>query len=222
MDRAKLRASIRLVLTDTDLWPDATLNVWIDDAINDYSKSFSLRDESTVQTAEGQARVQLSTSTKPILEIVSIWYSAKDIQLKYMDMRDPRFAGGGYYYDWRYVLYQTSADIYFGFTPEATGIPVKVQYETVHVKPISDISLITVPDNHVAALHAFVVWKAIQMLEVDDVIRAAGLVAEVTPIAGMTAARAEAVYRRTIAELKKGQGPGGYVPAWSGEEDRVY
>jgi hypothetical protein len=219
--RQELRNSIRLVLADTTHFPDASLNQHINDAIDDYSRFFTRTDMFGLFTTQGRDYYEISSSRQAV-QVLRVEYPTGQAPPRYlmrMGREDPRFYGSPVY-DWQVEDWAAGSLLYLGQPTEA-GLTLTVTIETVHLKPASDISLLTVPDSHLEALRAFVVWKALQKLEVEDALRSTALLAEVSPIAGMTAERAEKVYRKIINELKRNQSAGGFTPSWE-QGGRIY
>jgi hypothetical protein len=159
---ATLRDTVRTILTDKTLYRDALVNLWIKDAIRDYSFYFplekSLKIDCTLNTHEYSL-----TSIAPVLGIVSV---------EYPDGQDPpRFLlrqaeTHPAFYDLPvYDLREGSPQyLVIGEKPIATD-DIILGYQTIHTIPSADGDTLTVPDYHGELLRMYVQWKAAEMIE---------------------------------------------------------
>jgi hypothetical protein len=218
VNRGELRQSLRQTLRDTTAWPDAALNRWIDEAIADYSVHFRLTYQVGLPAVQGFMKYDLDLG-RLVLDVLWVMYLTPNqpgLYLARMDRNDPRFRLGNHYditYDGSidYAVLQLSQP-----TPPGTGA-FWLAYETSHLRPTSDISELSVPAHHLDALRLFVVWKALQQIEVEKALSAVdyvdtGLVA--LPLVGSSAARAAALYRQKLRELTSRSSAGGVIGPW--------
>lgn len=217
--RDNLLGIIRETLIDTTQWPDATIVIWISDAIRDYSHYFPYIVEK-LYTFTGTARsFTISTLSPTPLRVLRVEYPDGEEPPRYLtplSMTDAKFWDGPYY-ETRGV---PPTDIYIG--EEATlDQKAAVRYQSIHTLPTSGASVLTIPDNHLEALRLFTIWKAAEEIflseEIDPDTREF-LVSQM----GLNMIRTERMYRNKIeayqaSSLSERAGP------WKMDnKDRIY
>jgi hypothetical protein len=222
MNRGELRALVRTVIPNVTVWPDATLNSWINDAIRDYSNDFPLNEQASKLLAAGIRKYQVAF-TRHLINILMVEYPVLETPpsyLKRLDRRHPAFDGSKVY-DWYRDGKNHDAYVVLGETPTA-GQAMALTLRTVHNMPTNDDFNLTLPDNHIEALKLFCLWQAAKSVEMSE-----GADPDPSSIAlsllGITAVRAERSYRAKIKEYRSTQAEGGYGADWTiGGQERIY
>lgn len=174
-----LRAQCRVLLPSTTIWPDATLDRFIQDAIRAYSSEFPRQWRYTLNLTTGTQEYDLP-GEHGFLGIVSVEYSVGEDPRRYLflaDERDGFFRAGGEAYALRLGVADTisaTADdtvgtILFAKTV-TTGESAALVYLGLHHVPAvaANTDIITVPDVHHEALIAFVDFRCHWQLEVGE------------------------------------------------------
>ncbi len=197
--RDQLLAIIRESLTDTTQWPDATIVVWIGDAIRDYSHYFPYVVEKTYNFTGAARSFTISTFSPAPLRILRVEYPDGEEPPRYLtplQMTNPLFWDGPYY-ETRGV---PPTDIFIG-EEAANGEDAVVRYHAIHTIPTGGSSVLTVPDQHLEALRLFCVWKASEQIflseEIDPDTREF-LVSQM----GLNVIRSERLYRNKLEEYR--------------------
>ena len=194
--RAQFRAHLRQVLGSRALWPDSTLDLWITEAIRDYSAYFTRRVSVSINCTAGQRVYTLNTYTG-IRGILAVEYPLGQTPPRYL-IRRPETSGSFYgqpVYDLRG---DPPAVLVAGESP-STGEAIGLDYSALHTVPLLDSDALTVPDHHLEALEGFVKWQAIQVLEMSEAVDPDIknlLLSEL----GLNAGRAERIYRAKIRD----------------------
>ena len=217
--RAQMLAIVRETLTDTTQWPDATINVWIADAIRDYSHFFPYVVEKTYTFTCAARSFTISTLSPPPLEVLRVEYPDGEEPPRYLSplsMTSSKFWDGPYYE----VRGVPPNELYLGELAAIDDVVV-VRYNAIHTIPAGDASVLTLPDRHLEVLRLFCIWKAaeeIAMSEEIDPDTQEFLVSQM----GLNVIRCERVYRNKMQEyqrasLSERSGP------WSMDgKDRIY
>jgi hypothetical protein len=218
--RLNMRDSIRAVLADQNIWKDAALNQWINDAINEYSGYFPYHALVEIDVTAGTQEYDLTVAGAWfIFGVVSAEYPVGEdppVYLQFKSRLDPAFTLGNYY------------DL-TGDPPETIllGDPYKTDQCNVfisgrHTIPSADSTALTITSQHHDLIRSFVIWRAMAFLETYTAIdpgRKAGMIAAV----GKTAATAERFY---YYKLKQAQGKAvrsGIAGQWRmDDKDRIY
>lgn len=215
--RLDLRNLIRQILTDPVVWPDATINLWIKQAIRDYSNYFPQLVSTTINCVADQ-RVYSLTSYTGIREVIEVEYPDGEDPPRYLyrlGEKHPRFIDGQYY-DVR--ISDVPLVLVLGEEP-ASGEQIAFTYQADHTIPTQDSDTLTMPDRHLEALVLFCQWIAIRELEMNEA-------AEpddsniVLSMLGLNSGRADRLYRAKIREYQETESPGGLSGPWV--MDRVY
>jgi hypothetical protein len=217
--RLQLKNSIRLLLADTTVWPDASLNSWIEDAIRDYSRYFQRQREVTFPAVAGVRDYSLEVLNDQVLGVIFVQFPAQVIPPRYvvrMALVDRRFYGGPTY-DVVSNGWIDFSTLWLGEMPKS-GDYIRLRFETVHAIPTGDDYVLTVPDPHLEALRLFVIWKALQKLELAEAGANSIDLSVSLPMLGMSASKAERLYKEKISDLQGFELPGGVTGPW--EVDR--
>lgn len=219
--RSDLRSIIREVLNSVSEWPDATLNVWINQAIRDYSHYFPLVSYEAVPVVAAQRAYTLgATYTPGIIEVIKVEYptgGSPPTYLQRLSMNSSAF-WDGHYYDLRG---DPPNAIQIGESP-TTGQYIGIQFTKLHTIPTGDTSVLTVPDIHLEALQMFCKWKAIEESEMEEMLNPDTTEFILTQI-GLNAIRAERVYSNKLREYRAGGQGERSSPGWQMDKwDRTY
>ncbi len=176
---ADLRTQCRTLLASTTLWPNATLDRFIQDAIRAYSAEFPRQWRHTLSLTTGTQAYNLP-GAHGFLGMVSVEYPVGEDPRRYLflvDERDGFFRAGGTAYALRLGVADTitaTADSTAGTILLAetvtTGESAALVYRGLHTVPAvaADTAIITVPDAHLEALIAFVDFRSHWQLEVGE------------------------------------------------------
>jgi hypothetical protein len=228
----ELRATVREILPDVTMWPDASINAWIQEAIRDFSGYFPLERSGLLDLAAEQR----------VYEVSEIYYGGSPgeedalyatdvvgvVQVEYPYGEDPpRFlsrkqesAGivGEAVFD---VRGNPPGELVLGEKP-ADGEQARVVYTCGHVIPDDDGDTITVPSNRQEAIIEFVRWQAIREAEMNETM-APDTKNLLLSMIGLNSGRAERIYRAKIKDYQSQEAAGGYVAGWRmDDKDRVY
>jgi hypothetical protein len=224
--RLQLRTSLRSVLTDSAQFRDSQLNQWIDDGINDYSINFPYRMVATIPVGAGARWYLLNDYDADVSGILEVEYpyglEPRRI-LTWLEERHPGFLGGPYYdyYTYGVDIAGTHVEqkyLVLGEEP-AEGEAINVIYARPRARPASDISVITVPDQHLEVLRLYVYWRAALALEVDESISIMRKEAIISRL-GLSADRLGEIYQKRLKEISH---VSSLHAAWRADaEDRIY
>lgn len=161
---ANVRDLAQLALGDAagTVWPDATVDAWVTEAIQDYSQHFKRIATQTIDCVDDQHNYDLNYDVR---EIISVEYPTGDDPPAYLDRRsrkDPSF--------WQ-------SDAYYDFEPsyqeiQATSVYPPVLWISAEPDDSEDIEITyhghyyhatycLVPDEHTSLLVLYVQWKAL-------------------------------------------------------------
>lgn len=222
MTLAELRALLRLTLASAAAWPDATLDRWIGAAIRLYSAHFPRRLRAEVALATGTQAYAISGGLDA-WGVISVQYPASEVPARFLRQvleSSPAFGAGGQCYALRGVGSDDTSSvgvIVFAETV-ATGETAIVEYWGPHPVPAAgvDAAVITVPDQHIEALSAYVEFAAHYELETDEAVAADGTTIVLAQL-GEESRRAWVRYKETMDRLAwLGGGVAGPQPAWGG------
>jgi hypothetical protein len=198
--RAGLLAYIRERLADATQWSDATLNVWINQAILDYSHYFPYVATKSYTFTSISHSFTISNLAPAPLRVLRVEYPDGMTPPRYLTpipKTDPRFWGGAYYE----VVGEPPTDIFLG-EEAAVGEAVEVSYTAIHTLPTQDASVLTVPDIHLEALILFCLWKAAEEILMAEAINPDSLEFLVSQ-KGLNVIRLERIYRNKIWEFQQ-------------------
>lgn len=213
--------SLRSLLASQTVFPDSLLNAWIDEAVRDYSLHFPRQISKTLEAlAAGQREFSYASLGSPeaVYAITRVEYPLGAVPRSFLQRlpRDhPAFEGGRYY-----DLVNDGA-IEVGMSLQA-GESLGVLYLTHHLVPASDITSLTVPDDHLEALKLYVVLQAVRKLEMDQAANPeqASLLLSML---GANASRAARLYQAQIRLYRQAAGQGAFTGPWSMDRwDRAY
>ena len=219
--RSGLRDIIREVLADVTQWPDATLNIWINQAIRDYSLYFPYHQSATVLVESGKAYQTLGATYCPgIIDILKIEFPVGNdppTLLQRLSRNSPSFPHNNYYD----TIGDPPTMLYIGPTP-AINTNALIAYTVLHTIPTADNSVLTVPDIHLEALAMFCKWKAIEESEMEEMLNPDTTEFILTQI-GLNAIRAERIYISKLREYRAASVGERSSPGWQMDKwDRTY
>lgn len=179
MTLSELRGLLRLTLAGTAAWPDGTLDRWIGAGIRLYSAHFPRRVRATLDLAAGTQTYALPGATS-LAGVISVEYPAGLAPARFLRCTfewAPGFAAGGPYYAVQGVALDgaagdeasASANIVFAETIR-DGETAVVEAWAPHAvpEPGDDTAALTVPDQHMESLSAYVEFAAHYELETDE------------------------------------------------------
>lgn len=216
--RAGMRAIVRETLVDTVIWPDKSVNAWINDAIRDYSNYFRRQVSVTISCVATTREYSLTAYTG-IAEILRVEYPKGEDPPKYLLYR----AETGTFVD--LPAYDVRGDppitLVIGESPVA-GEEIYLTYAADHEIPTTDSSTLTLPDIHLELVRLFVTWQAIKRVEVSETADPDRLSMILTQL-GINSVRAERIYRFKLEEYRKKMAASGLSGPWIMDtRDRVY
>ncbi len=151
---ADLRARLRMSLNDNTavnhLWNDDTLDLHINNAIRDYSRSYPRERQTTVDTLAGQAEYDLPADCLAVVRVESVA----------APLLPGRDGGPGY------ELY--GEKIVLSPVPTESGLSLLVRYLAPHAALDADTDLSTVPGGDEDLLMRFACAEAIQGLSAEE------------------------------------------------------
>lgn len=173
-----LRTACRKVLASTDDWPDATLDVFIQDAIRFHSATFPRRWRHEISLVTG-TQAYAVPGAHGFVGLLSVEYPTGQTPQSFLD-EVPEWAGAFQNKENVYAIRGISdstaiesdtaaCTIVFAETV-ATGEKALLEYHGLHAVPTAgdDDAQITVPDWQWEALIAFVEFRAHWELETDE------------------------------------------------------
>lgn len=176
---ADLRTQCRLLLSSTTLWPNATLDGFIQDAIRAYSAEFPRRWRHTLTLTTGTQEYDLP-GEHGFLGMASVEYPVGEDPRRYLflvDERDSFFRAGGATYALclgvadtiSATADDTAGTILFAETVTTGESAVLVYLGLHHIPAVAaNTDIITVPDAHHEALIAFVDFRSHWQLEIGE------------------------------------------------------
>jgi hypothetical protein len=161
--RATFRDTVRTILTDKSLFRDALLNIWINDAIRDYSHFFPLEKSLTIDCVVNQTEYSLS-SIMPVLGVISVEYPDGEDPPRFLLRQSETHPS---FYDLPvYDLREGSTQyLVIGEKPTSADDDIILTYQTLHTLLTSDSDALTVPDHHTELLRLYCQWKAAEFIE---------------------------------------------------------
>lgn len=147
------------------VWSAADIQRWCEDAIVDYSQHFPLIASQTINCSAGDRTYDLASTFKAM---ISVEYPAGQEPPLYLQPR-PYLGHGfwqaGIYYD---VIDRGDdtepAELWLSAAP-AAGESIAVTFQSHHPIPATTATLLTVPDEHLPLLRAYVRWQALVQLQ---------------------------------------------------------
>ncbi len=220
---AELIADARLYLADVTVWPDATLTGYIQDAVRFYSVEFPRRAYRSLSLATGTQEYALWAAVRGV---VKVEYPAGESPAEYLD----RVSFGSAALVNGDDVYAVSAASYddldavgtLAFGPTVTtGETATVHYLGLHTIPTSGTDVLSVPDEHLEALHAFIDFRAHWQLETGEALTVSNSAIVLSQL-GENARRAWNRYKEVTARLQElpVSAPASGM-AWVGRE-RIY
>ena len=217
--RAQFRAVLRETMSVRSHWPDTLLNIWIGDAIRDYSNYFSRQLEAILDCVAGQREYSLVTLLG-IQGVLMVEYPVGEDPPRYLARR-PETGGfaGLPVYDLRG---EPPHALVIGEEPDADD-DIGLVYTADHAVPANDTDALTMPDRHLEALKLFVIWQAVRELELNEATDP-DTTNMLLSMLGLNSVRAERMYRSRLDDFRqKVAAPGGYAGPWvSDANDKVY
>ena len=217
--RAGIRALIRETLVDTIIWPDKSINAWINDGIRDYSNYFRRQVNATITVTVTGTREYSLTSYTGIAEVLRVEYPKGEDPPRYLLFRSET---GNFKdlpaYD---VRGEPPITLVIGEEPTAAE-EIELTYAADHTVPTADTSVLTIPDIHLELIRLFVTWQAIKRVEINETADPDRL-SMILGQLGINAVRAERVYRYKLEEYRKKMAASGLSGPWiMDSRDRIY
>ena len=216
---AELRATVREILPSAEVWPEATINAWIQEAIQDFSGYFPRETSGLLDLTDDERAYALSDLVAGIFAVIQVEYPYGEDPPRFL-ARKQESAGivGQAVFD---VRGSPPSDLVLGEKP-ATGEQARVVYTCGHNKPTDDDDVITVPDNRLEAIIEFVRWQAVREAEMNETMDPDTKNLVLSEI-GLNSGRAERIYRAKIKDYQGQEAGGGYVSGWQmDDKDQVY
>lgn len=222
---ADLLAQVRLYLADETTWPDDTIYGYMVDAVRFYSIEFPHRAYRSLTLATGTQNYELWGDVR---EVVKVEYPAGESPPQYLDrvpLGSVALRNGEDVYALLAPAYgdlDVPAEIVFGPTV-ATGESAVVHYQGLHAIDLSKLTTaeITVPEEHLEAIHAFIDFRAHWQLEAGEAVDVTNSSIVLSQL-GENARRAWNRYKEITAHLQELSltAPAATM-AWVGRE-RIY
>jgi hypothetical protein len=215
----ELRATLREILPDAGVWPDASINAWIQEAIRDFSGYFPLELSGLLDLTANVRVYALAGLAEEIFAVVQVEYPYGEDPPRFL-ARKQESAGivGEAVFD---VRGNPPAELVLGEKP-ADGEQARVVYTCGHAIPEDDSDVITVPSNRQEAIIEFVRWQAVRQAEMNETM-APDTKNLLLSMIGLNSGRAERIYRAKIRDYQSQEAAGGYVAGWRMDgKDRVY
>ncbi|MGE5617671.1 MAG: hypothetical protein ACM3US_00260 [Sphingomonadaceae bacterium] len=198
---AELRSILRVLLNDNAaqgyLWSDATLNLHLNDAVRDYSRSLPRQRESTVTTVAGQREYDLPADCLAVAGVVT----SGPIPHEMVECHDANESG--------YELY--GGKLILHPTPTESGLSLNLRYLAPHAELVDDGDISTVPAADQDLLLAFACARALQGLSAEEGKRQR-FAQRTGQAAGMVAALYRQQYERGIRARRSGVGSRRLIP----------
>ncbi len=162
---SELRSALRVLLNDNAaegyLWGDAALNLHLNDAIRDYSRSLPRQQETTVTTVAGQREYDLPADCLAVTRVEIVGDGGRSLLLPDPGGETGSPAGSGSYeaFDGRLLLSPAPAE---------SGLPLSLRYLAPHAGLVDDGDLSTVPAADEDLLLAFACARALQGLAAEE------------------------------------------------------
>lgn len=222
---ADLLAQVRLYLADETVWPDDTIYGYMVDAVRFYSVEFPRRSYRTLDLTTGTQAYDLWGDLR---EVLKVEYPAGESPPEYLDrvpLGSPALGNGEDVYAVTGAVFASldvNTEIVFGPTV-ATGEDAVIHYLGLHRIDLSKLTdaEITVPEEHLEALHALIDFRAHWQLESAEAVDIGTSSIELSQL-GENARRAWNRYKEITARLQElhvVSAPAGM--AWLGR-DRIY
>lgn len=174
--RANLLAQCRAILASATDWPDATINLFIADAIRFYSSEYPRTLRNTITCTAGTQAYNLP-GNHDLLRVISVEYPAGQSPPEFLQEAPENgilFYAGDDVYALRGADDDLVNDNYAGqivLAPTvATGDTFIVTYSATHRIPAADSDPITVPQAHWEALIAFVDFRCHWLMETGEIV----------------------------------------------------
>ena len=216
---AELRATVREILPSAEVWPEATINAWIQEAIQDFSGYFPRETSGLLDLTDDERVYALSDLAGGIFAVIQVEYPYGEDPPRFL-ARKQESAGivGQAVFD---VRGSPPSDLVLGEVP-AAGEQARVVYTCGHDEPDEDSDVITVPDNRLEAIIEFTRWQAVREAEMNETMDPDTKNLVLSEI-GLNSGRAERIYRAKIKDYQGQEAGGGYVSGWQmDDKDQVY
>jgi hypothetical protein len=203
-------------------WPQATVEEWIKDAIKEYSASFPRQLGDTISTTADTHSYSLPSD---FLEMVLVEYPTDEDPPEYLNRlnrRDPRFWASDDFYDLEHKRDAlTDGKIWISDDPDGTET-ITLTYLGHHDYSLASNDSITIPAEHEHLLILWVVWRAHQEREADELQNPDTTIRMLHQMKLATEA-AERAYYKALNEAKGARSDGGWTVPWKiDDHDRIY
>lgn len=220
---ADLRIQVRRYLADTTVWPNATLTGYIQEAVRFYSVEFPRRAFRSLTLTTG---IQEYALWPEVREVLRVEYPAGESPRRYLEWVSVDAAAllaGEDVYAVRPASFDdldAIAQVMFG-PVVATGETAVLHYMGLHTVPMADTDVLSVPGEHLEALHALIDFRAHWQLEADEAVNLSGVAITLSQL-GENARRAWNRYKEVTSRLQDLAVPvSASGMAWVGRE-RIY
>ncbi|MGD8626206.1 MAG: hypothetical protein PVJ34_16835 [Anaerolineae bacterium] len=203
-------------------WSQATVQEWITDAIKEYSTTFPRQLGTTVSTS---ADTHNYTLPSDFLEMLLVEYPTGEDPPEYLERlnrKDPRFWHSDDFYDVEHKR-DAQADGVLWISDDPAGTEtVTLTYLGHHDLTLAADDSITVPAEHEHLLILWVVWRAHQEREADELQNPDTTIRMLHQMKLATEA-AERAYYKALNEAKEQRSDGGWTVPWKIDtHDRIY
>ena len=218
---AELRAQCRAFLTSETVWPDAKMDIFINDGIRHYSNSFPRRLRYSLALTTGTQGYALPGG-HGFVRLAAVEYPGGEDPPVYLQQVNPwaaAFANQRDVFAVETVTDDVAGDVDTAFgqivfaQTVTTGEVAVLTYEAVHSALSSDTDVVTVPDTHIEAIIAFVDFRAHWERETDQTFTGSSSSLVLSQM-GENGRRAWNRYREVIAGLSPVGGWTVENPAW--------
>lgn len=209
--------------TGAGTWPQATVEAWVKEAIQDYGAHFRRVKKKTINCSDDTHYYALDYETR---ELLMVQYPYGEDPPQYLDRltrKDPNFFDHAGYYDYEpsYQEEDGSAtyppSLYISENP-STGEQIGVTYHAHYY----DDTYCLVPDEHVPILIRFVVWRALQERLNTEVQAPDYSLVIITELCGAADSAYEA-YDAALKAAKQEGSRGRWTETWRlDKHDRIY
>jgi hypothetical protein len=220
-------AQYTLADTGGSIWPQATVEYWVLDAIRDYSVHFHRTTTDTLNCSDDTHQYDLP---RDFIDAILLEYPTGEDPPQYLNRlprTDPRFWASDDFYDlelWHQTGSGNESQLWISANP-STGETITLTYLAAYYDgaagPVPDI-VVEVPDRHIPVLIAFVEWKAASERlfdELQDPDRTIHLIEGMKRTVEEKRAAYDAMIAAALAETVRS----GWISRWHMDNhDRIY
>jgi hypothetical protein len=202
-------------------WSQATVQEWIIDAIKEYTGSFPRRLEDTITTTAGTSYYDLPADFQDMLLVEFPTGDDPPTHLQRMTRRNSAFWLNTGYYDVAHTR-DALVDAQLWLSGTVVADTITFTYLGAHDTGLASDDSITIPIEHEHLLILWVVWRAHQEREADELQNPDTTIRMLHQMKLATQA-AEAAYYTAMREAKEERSSGGFTAPWRMDRhDRIY